>query len=99
MSDTVARKRKVTVSLPADLVLFADSEASRLDLSRSGLVARLLRMAKAEIDEQLAAEGYRYYAEESLEFAQMSAQAVYEALGDDRWARGNLLSGVRPGQR
>lgn len=83
MSEEAACRREVTVSLPGDLVLSVDREASRLGLSRSALIARLLRLVRAEIDDQLAAKGYRYYAEESLEFAQASAQAVAETLGDD----------------
>lgn len=34
-----------------------------------------------EVQDRLAAEGYRFYAEESLAFAEFSLPAVSEALG------------------
>ena len=83
--------RKVTISLPDELVAFADREADRMEMSRSAMIARVLRRAKAEIEEALAAEGYGYYAEESREFSEASAGSVAEALGHDGWARGDLL--------
>ena len=61
--------RKITISLPDSLVDFADREAARLNVSRSRLIARVLSKARAEEEEQLAIEGYRFYAEETSEFA------------------------------
>ena len=37
----------------------------------------------AEEEERLAAEGYRFYAQEASEFAEASAAATAEALGHD----------------
>lgn len=71
--------RKITVSLPDNLVQFADGEAARLNISRSRLIARAL----AEAKERLAAEGYRFYAQEASGFAEASAPAVAEALDHD----------------
>jgi len=71
--------RKITVSLPADLVEFTDREAARLNISRSGLVARALAQVKADQEARLAVEGYRFYAQESAEFAEASASSVAEA--------------------
>ncbi|MDD3826002.1 MAG: antitoxin [Anaerolineae bacterium] len=72
--------RKITISLPGDLVDFADEEAARLETNRSAYIARALAEIKAAKEEQLAAEGYRYYAEEALQFAEESSGAVAEAL-------------------
>lgn len=72
--------RKITVSLPGDLVEFADEEAERLNSNRSGYIARVLAEVKAVKEEELAAEGYRFYASEALDFAEASAGAVSEAL-------------------
>lgn len=72
--------RKVTISLPADLVDFADRQAARLNVSRSGLIASVLSEVKTAEEERLAAEGYRFYAQEASEFAEASAGAVAEAL-------------------
>jgi metal-responsive CopG/Arc/MetJ family transcriptional regulator len=74
--------RKITVSLPDDLVEFADQEAARLNISRSRLIARALARTKAEEEERLAAEGYLYYAEEASAFAEASAAAIAEAVDD-----------------
>jgi metal-responsive CopG/Arc/MetJ family transcriptional regulator len=77
---TMEPVRKITISLPGYLVDFADEEAARLDTNRSAFIARALSEIKAEKEEQLAAEGYRFYADEALEFAQQSVGAVSEAL-------------------
>jgi metal-responsive CopG/Arc/MetJ family transcriptional regulator len=82
MSVEATSIRKITVSLPDNLVEFADREAARLNISRSRLIARVLSEIKAEEEEQLAAEGYRFYAQEASEFAEASAIAVAEALED-----------------
>jgi len=80
MSVKTTSIRKITISLPDSLVDFADQEAARLNVSRSRLIARVLSEARAEEEEQLAIEGYRFYAEEASEFAEASAAAVAEAL-------------------
>ena len=82
MSVQKAPVRKLTISLPADLVEYADREAARLNVSRSGLIARVLSQAQAIEEERLAAEGYRFYAQEAVEFAEASAPSVAEAWQD-----------------
>jgi metal-responsive CopG/Arc/MetJ family transcriptional regulator len=75
--------RKITISLPDNLVEFADREAARLRTSRSRVIAQALSEIKAEEEKQLAAAGYRFYAKEATEFAEASVTAVSEALGHD----------------
>jgi metal-responsive CopG/Arc/MetJ family transcriptional regulator len=78
-----ATLRKVTISLPHHLLEFADREAARLNISRSRVIAQALSEIKAEEEERLAAEGYRFYAQEASEFAEASAAALAEALDHD----------------
>ena len=79
MSALNASIRKITISLPGDLVEYADHLAVQLRLSRSQVVSRALAQARAVEEERLAAEGYRYYAQEAQEFAAASSRAVAEA--------------------
>jgi metal-responsive CopG/Arc/MetJ family transcriptional regulator len=72
--------RKITISLPQDLVEFADRAARQADLSRSQVISQALAEAQARNEQRLAEEGYRFYASESAEFAQASALAVAEAI-------------------
>jgi len=80
MSETTSSVRKLTISLPVGLAEYIDREASRLNVSRSKLVADALREIQAAEEERLAVEGYRFYANEASEFAQASISAVAEVL-------------------
>jgi metal-responsive CopG/Arc/MetJ family transcriptional regulator len=71
---------KVTLSLPRDLVGFADRMARAQGTNRSRVVAEILSDAAARTRDALAAEGYRFYAEESRDFAEASQPAVSEVL-------------------
>jgi predicted transcriptional regulator len=81
MTTTLAAQ-KVTITLPAELLAYASAEAERLDISRSQVIARALAAQRKRERDELAAEGYRFYNAEACEFAEASAQAVAEALGD-----------------
>lgn len=83
MTTEVSLVRKITISLPSNLVEFADREAARLSISRSRVIAQALSEIKAEEEARLAAEGYQFYAQEASEFADVSATAVAEALSHD----------------
>ena len=72
--------RKITISLPQDLVEFADRAAHQADISRSQVISQALAEAQARNERRLAEEGYRFYARESAEFAQASALPVAEAM-------------------
>jgi len=67
--DSNRRVRKVTVSLPCHLLEYADCKAEELGISRSRLVADLLAGMACRDRDELAAEGYGYYAQEASEFA------------------------------
>ncbi|MBC8448296.1 MAG: hypothetical protein H8D78_11140 [Chloroflexi bacterium] len=83
MYSRVSTTRKVTVSLPQELIEFADTVASTLQTSRSQVIAEAIAAQKERQEAQLAAEGYRFYAQESSEFAAASLQAISEVLGHD----------------
>lgn len=74
--------RRITISLPEELVEFADERADKLSVSRSKIIVMALSQAKSQSEEQLAAEGYRFYAEESSQFASASDESVAEAWSD-----------------
>lgn len=73
------RSRKVTVSLPEELVIYADRRADESGINRSQVISQALADMMASEDEKLAAEGYAFYSAEAGEFAAASAQAVAEA--------------------
>ncbi len=78
-----ALTRKVTLSLPEELIAYADSKAAQMGTNRSRLVSDLLESFRQHEREALAREGYGFYAKEAEEFASQSATAVGEALDDD----------------
>jgi len=59
---------------------FADRQAAQLRISRSEIISRALAQAKSAEEERLAAEGYRFYAQEAGEFADASARSFVEVL-------------------
>ena len=76
--------RKVTLSLPEELVAFADSKATQQGMTRSHLISDLLAELHQREQDAFASEGYRFYANESEDFAEASSEAVAEAIADDR---------------
>ena len=80
MTQSHSTTRKVTISLPAQLLQYADRTAVQRGVTRSQVLSDLLaEMAERERD-ALAAEGYRFYAGEAQEFAAASLCACSEAL-------------------
>lgn len=61
--------QKVTISLPQELIVFADMKANERGVSRSKVIADLLTEYKLTEADALSAEGYQFYAEESTNFA------------------------------
>jgi metal-responsive CopG/Arc/MetJ family transcriptional regulator len=82
----MARRRlsveKVTVSLPGDLLRYADQRAARMGTSRSEVITQAVAERRARDEEEAAREGYRFYATESEEFAAASLAPVSEAIAD-----------------
>jgi metal-responsive CopG/Arc/MetJ family transcriptional regulator len=84
MSTAVAM-RKITISLPGELVAFADRRAEETHTSRSQIISWVLAEAKARAEARLAAEGYQFYAQEAAEFAAASEGAVAESWPVEAW--------------
>jgi len=74
----MATMQKITVSLPKDLLAFADIKAFEQGVSRSKFITDLLATFKMSQEDVIAAEGYQFYAQESEEFAIASQQATLE---------------------
>jgi metal-responsive CopG/Arc/MetJ family transcriptional regulator len=74
--------RKITISLPQELVEYADERATALNTSRSQVIGMALAAVRDHSVEHLAAEEYRFYAAESSEFAAATSQAVAESWSD-----------------
>jgi metal-responsive CopG/Arc/MetJ family transcriptional regulator len=77
------RSGKVTVSLPADLIEFADEFAAQAGTSRSQAMAQALRALKRAERDRLMAEGYEFYAELDAELAEEGMAAVNETWPRD----------------
>ena len=84
MAESRSFARKITISLPADLLAYADAQAHRLRTSRSQFISQALAQLKASEQERLAAEGYAFYADEARDFGETSIHAVAEVLDDER---------------
>jgi metal-responsive CopG/Arc/MetJ family transcriptional regulator len=80
MAESRAPAEKITISLPAELLAYADAQARRRRTSRSQVITQALEQLKREDEARLAAEGYAFYAAEAVTFAEASGQAVAEAL-------------------
>lgn len=77
---------KIGVSLPKDLVTFADEAAGRRGTSRSGLIAQLLEAER--IREQTAAYLDRHgwdVAEDEAAWQRYQQHRMSEEYSDDEW--------------
>ena len=90
MGQSTASVEKITVSLPEDLVRYADNRAATRGVSRSHVIGDAVSALRAREEEQLAGDGYAFYGHESEAFAAASLKAVSEAIEHAREARRNL---------
>ena len=77
---------KIGVSLPDDLVAFADEEASRRGTSRSGLLAELLtaERVREQTVRYLDRHGWDI-AEDDTAWREYQRRRTAEEYGDDEW--------------
>ena len=74
------RVKYITVSIPCDLIVFADEVARIKRISRSNVIAASLReLADRQLQKQLE-EGYVAMAKEHKKFADMAIGSVHEVL-------------------
>ena len=77
------RVRKVTISLPLDVLEFADDLAKRRSTSRSGVIVDALNNLKREQLRALMAEGNRELASDNLQEADETIELVGEVVTGD----------------
>ena len=66
----MANTSKISISLPRDLIKFADEMAQGTKTSRSEFIADVLAAKKRELLREAMIEGYKALAEEHLRFAE-----------------------------
>jgi len=72
--------RKIGIIMPASLLAYVDAQARKLGQSRSEWIRQVLTQLQAAEEEHLAAEGYRFYSQESAAFAEASLNATDQAI-------------------
>ncbi|MCW5863119.1 MAG: hypothetical protein KIT52_08440 [Anaerolineae bacterium] len=79
--------RKVTITLPEELVAYADRRAAELGTNRSQVIGQAMATLILSEEEALAVEGYRFYAAEAEAFATVGGVAAAEAIiANTEWA-------------
>lgn len=76
---------KVTLTLDRDLVALADAKAAERQTTRNRVLREILAEWRLREREELAREGYEFYADGAREFAEASSKATAEALSEDGW--------------
>jgi metal-responsive CopG/Arc/MetJ family transcriptional regulator len=77
---------KIGVSLPDELIAFADQEAKRRGTSRSGLLAELLQAERVREQLQTYLDRYGWdVAEDDEAWRQYQRHRMAEEYGDDHW--------------
>lgn len=71
---------KLTISLPKNLISFADEVASEENISRSRVISNCLSEFAQKRKMQLMEEGYKVMAKEHEQFAKISAEAASEVV-------------------
>lgn len=77
---------KIGVSIPDDLIAFADEEAKRRGLSRSGLLAQLLEREKVREQTRRYIDQYGWDVTEDEEvWRSHQKRRMAEEYADDQW--------------
>ncbi len=71
---------KLTISLPRDLISFADKLSKERNTSRSGAIASVLQELAKERERAQMVEGYKVMAEQNREFAARTLPLANEVL-------------------
>ncbi len=77
------RSAKITISLPEDVLEWADSLAREQRSNRSAVIAKLLKKDEEERTRELTAEGYKAMGEENLRDAEESLGLTSEVMLQD----------------
>lgn len=77
---------KIGVSLPADLIAFADETAERRGTSRSGLLAELLKAERVRLQVSNYLDRYGWdIAEDDEAWREYQRRRMAAEYGDDEW--------------
>jgi len=77
---------KIGVSIPEDLIAFADQEAKRRGLSRSGLLAQLLESEKVREQTRRYLDQYGWdVTEDEQAWRSHQKSRMAEEYSDDQW--------------
>jgi metal-responsive CopG/Arc/MetJ family transcriptional regulator len=77
---------KVGVSLPQDLIAFADREASRRGTTRSGLLAQLLKAERVREQTRRYIDRHGWdVAEDESAWRDYQRRRTAQGYGDDQW--------------
>lgn len=76
----MSKSAKLTISLPRNLISFADMLAKEGNTSRSGAIATILQELAEERERAAMIEGYKAMAEQHREFAAMTLPLANEVL-------------------
>ncbi len=77
------RSAKITISLPEDILAWADSLAREQGSNRSAVIAKLLKKDEEERTRELMAEGYKAMGEENLRDAEESLGLTSQVILKD----------------
>ena len=76
----MGRTAKLTVSLPEELIAFADEVASKKKISRSKVISASLRMTADNLKVAEMAEGYQAMAQENKQLADLASEIEHEVI-------------------
>ena len=76
----MGRTAKLTISLPEELISFADGVAEKKKISRSKVIAASLRMVAESYRVAEMAEGYQAMTKENTGLAEMAADVESEVI-------------------
>ncbi len=76
----MSRVLKLTISLPRNLICFADILAKERNTGRSGAIASVLQELADERERAAMIEGYKAMSEQNREFATMTLPLAKEVL-------------------
>ncbi len=77
------RSAKITISLPEDVLEWADTLAREQGSNRSAVIAKLLKKDEEERTRELMAEGYKAMGEENLHDAEESLGLTSQVILKD----------------
>jgi metal-responsive CopG/Arc/MetJ family transcriptional regulator len=76
----MGRTAKLTISLPEELITFADEVARKKKVSRSKVISACLQATAKNYRVAEMAEGYQALEKENKQFARMAADIAHEVM-------------------